>query len=166
MQRKTIVLIGPMGVGKTTIGKKLARRLETIFVDTDQLITSTYKQSPAEIIQTDGEQVFRLREEAILAEALKHQAVISTGGGAVLSGNSQRALQEHTVIYLATDGRHMRSRLLGGNRPLLKNGFEDWKRIYEERKPLYENLADIEIDTSNKPLSALVNEICERLEQL
>ena len=158
-----IVLIGPMGVGKTTIGKKLAKALELPFIDTDAVITTNYG-SPSEIFQTKGEAAFRVIEEQVVAEALTTDSVIATGGGTVLSGNTQRKLRAATVVYLSTDGKRIRSRLIGGNRPLLKNGFDDWKRIYDERKPLYEALASIEIDVSRSSLKETIAEIVHRLQ--
>jgi shikimate kinase len=68
------------------------------------------------------------------------------------------------VVYLETDGKHVKSRLKGGKRPLVQNGFEDWIRIYEDRKAIYEEVADITIDTSNQTLSATLTELKEKLE--
>ncbi|MEY4067075.1 MAG: hypothetical protein RIQ44_287, partial [Actinomycetota bacterium] len=91
-------------------------------------------------------------------------AVVATGGGAVLSTLTQERLREQaTVIYLSTDGRHIKSRLVGGKRPLVKNGFEDWTRIYEERKPVYNAVADFTINTSGKSLAATIAEIKSKL---
>jgi shikimate kinase len=97
---------------------------------------------------------------------LNSPQVIATGGGAVLSGKNQRAIENAIVIYLSTNGQHMKSRLANGNRPLLENGISDWKRIYEERKPLYERLCDFEIDCSAASLSKTITEICTKLEEL
>ena len=165
MLNRPAVLIGPMGVGKTTIGKKLAKRLDVPFVDTDVLITNAHGEIP-EIFENQGEAIFRSYEEQALKEALKANQVIATGGGAVLSGENQRALEAATVIYLSTNGLHMRARLSNGNRPLLKNGMTDWKEIYESRKPLYERLATFEIDTSAAGLGKIIDTICEKLETL
>ena len=165
MSSLPIVLIGPMGVGKTTIGKKLAKRLSLEFVDTDALIIQKHGEIPA-IFESEGESVFRNYEEQALREALSEVRVIATGGGAVLSGTNQRLLENATVIYLSTSGLHMKSRLENGNRPLLKNGIADWKAIYEERKPLYERLATFEIDTSAAGLGKTLDHICEKLETL
>lgn len=165
MLNRPVVLIGPMGVGKTTIGKKLAKRLEVPFVDTDVLITNAHGEIP-EIFENQGEAIFRTYEEKALKDALTANQVVATGGGAVLSGENQRALETATVIYLSTNGLHMRARLSNGNRPLLKNGMTDWKEIYESRKPLYERLATFEIDTSAAGLGKIIDTICEKLETL
>ncbi len=165
MLSRPVVLIGPMGVGKTTIGKKLARRLDVSFVDTDVLVTDEHGEIAA-IFENSGEAVFREYEELALQKALGSNQVVATGGGAVLSGTNQRALEAATVIYLSTNGLHMRSRLANGNRPLLKNGISDWKEIYESRRPLYESLATFEIDTSAAGLGKVIESICEKLEEL
>ena len=165
MVSKPIVLIGPMGVGKTTIGKKLARKLGVAFVDTDQLVSKQHGEI-SKIFQESGEQTFRKYEEQALAQSLAVVQVVATGGGAVLSGANQRELENATVVYLSTNGLHMQSRLSHGNRPLLKDGIADWRRIYEERKPLYERLADIEVDCSAASLSKTITEICTKLEEL
>jgi shikimate kinase len=165
MSSLPIVLIGPMGVGKTTIGKKLAKRLSLEFVDTDALITQAHGDIPA-IFESEGEAKFRGYEEDALREALSSVRVIATGGGAVLSGTNQRMLENAIVIYLSTNGLHMKSRLENGNRPLLKNGITDWKAIYEARKPLYESLATFEIDTSATGLGKTLDDMCEKLETL
>ena len=165
MKSKPIVLIGPMGVGKTTIGKKLARRLDLPFVDTDQLVVAAHGNI-AEIFDTQGEAAFRKFEEEAVAKALEVPQVIATGGGAVLSGTTQRNLEKAVVVYLSTNGLHMKSRLSKGNRPLLKDGMADWNRIYTERKPLYEAISDFEIDTSAAGLAKTIDSICEKLGSL
>lgn len=165
MVTKAIVLIGPMGVGKSTIGKKLARKLGIPFLDTDQIIVK--KHGPiSEIFANEGEPVFRRFEEEAVKVALAGIAVVATGGGAVLSGDNQRELEKATVIYLSTNGQHMKSRLANGNRPLLENGISDWKRIYDERRPLYARICDFEVDCSAASLSKTIAEICMKLETL
>jgi shikimate kinase len=153
-----LVLVGPMGVGKTTIGKKLAKALELPFVDTDAIITSEHGKI-SEIFEVQGETKFRELEEEVVFGQLAHSSVIATGGGAVLSEHTRAALASAFVVYLATDGRHMASRLQNGDRPLLKNGVNDWRRIYESRRHLYEQVADLTVDTSGKALVAIISEI-------
>ena len=153
-----IVLIGPMGVGKTTIGKKLAKRLNLNFVDTDKEIVKIHGPIP-KIFETQGEQYFRSLETDFLSKALTGQGVIATGGGVVTQEANRQLLRNHFVVYLSTTGKHISARLVIGKRPLLKNGFEDWKRIYEERKPLYKSVATKEISTSDKSLNQVIAEI-------
>jgi shikimate kinase len=155
-----VVLVGPMGVGKTTIGKKLAKQLGKPFLDTDKEIVKQHG-AIAKIFEKSGEQHFRALESEFLLAAIASDAVVATGGGVVTQEQNRDALRDSFVIYLSTNGRHMASRLLAGKRPLLKNGIADWKRIYEERKPLYEQVATVEIETSSKGLNEVVSEIVE-----
>ena len=160
---QVVVLIGPMGVGKTTVGKKLSKALKLPFIDTDSLVVAEHGEI-SQIFDTEGEPAFRRYEEDAMAHAISAPAVVATGGGAILSELTRGRLKEQaTVIYLSTDGRHIRSRLVGGKRPLVKNGFDDWVRIYDDRKPLYEAVADITINTSGHSLSATLSEIKQKL---
>jgi len=162
MTKKPVVLVGPMGVGKTTVGKKLAKRLDLPFVDTDAVITKNHGDIGA-IFTGRGETAFREIESDVLVSLLNEPAVISTGGGAVLHEKSREALSLATVVYLSTDGKHIASRLKGGNRPLIKNGISDWRHIYNSRKPLYEQVADLTVDTSNSSLLQTIDAILEGL---
>jgi shikimate kinase len=149
-----------MGVGKTTIGKKLAKSLALPFIDTDQVFVKEHGEISA-FFEAQGESSFRDLEETIVAESIIRNAVVATGGGAVLSQRTRTLLEDAYVVYLSTDGRHMSSRLSGGGRPLLKNGLADWRRIYESRKALYLEVANIVVDTSNTPLVRIIEQIKE-----
>jgi shikimate kinase len=151
-----------MGVGKTTIGKKLARSLGLPFIDTDARISAQHGAVP-QIFEEFGESHFRDLETETLRQVLSESAVVATGGGLVLRPDNQEMLTGHTVIYLSTDGRHMANRLIQGKRPLLKNGMSDWRRIYDERKPIYERLATFEIDAGAQSLAQCVQEIRGKL---
>ena len=151
-----------MGVGKTTIGRKLAKALKLPFVDTDNLITDEHGPIPA-IFEERGEPEFRRLEENALEKAIREPAVVATGGGAVLSALTRKRLKSVTVFYLSTDGNHIASRLKNGNRPLIQNGVEDWRRIYAERKPLYVEASDFQINTSGQPINASIQEIITKL---
>lgn len=157
---ESVILIGPMGVGKTTIGKKLAKQLNLVFIDTDKEIVREHG-SIAKVFDKFGEQHFRELESQFLLRAVATGGVIATGGGVVTQATNRKVLRENFVVYLSSNGRHMASRLLTGRRPLLKNGIADWKRIYEERKPLYEESSTVEVATSSKPLGSIVSEIVE-----
>jgi len=159
---KPLVLVGPMGVGKTTVGKKLAKALKVPFIDTDALVVAEHGDI-SEIFGSQGEAVFREYESMAVAKAVTTLAVVSTGGGAVLTEANRSAFEACTVVYLASDGRHMGSRLSNGKRPLIKNGLDDWKRIYEERKAIYSEVADFELLVSGLSLSASVAKIREYL---
>ncbi|MFY7819776.1 MAG: shikimate kinase [Rhodoluna sp.] len=164
MTSKPVVLVGPMGVGKTTVGKKLAKRLELPFIDTDAVITKNHGDISS-IFANIGEQAFREIDSETRVPLVPDPAVISTGGGAVLHEISRDALTLATVVYLSTDGKHIASRLRGGNRPLIKNGISDWRHIYNSRKPLYEQVADITVDTSNSSLVQTIDAILEGLKR-
>jgi shikimate kinase len=165
MITKPVVLVGPMGVGKTTIGRKLAKKLELDFLDTDVLITKSHGPVP-EIFAKQGEDAFRGFEEEAVEQALSKVQIIATGGGAILSSVTRERLGSATVIYLSTNGKHMKSRLEKGNRPLLENGMEDWHRIYDERRSIYESVCTFEINTSEVGLAQIISNICEKLETL
>ena len=161
-KQEVIVLIGPMGVGKTTIGKKLAKLLAVDFTDTDALFTAKYGAIEKFFAQ-HSEAEFRVLETEALKEAISKPGIVATGGGAVLAKESQAELAKATVVYLSTDGKHIASRLVHGSRPLLKNGIADWRRIYDARKSTYESIADFTVDTSNVPLATTIAQIRERL---
>ena len=151
-----------MGVGKTTIGKRLAKELKMPFVDTDALITKEHGDI-AEIFERVGESGFREIEEDVVMSQLASRSVVATGGGAVLSSRTREAMTVASVVYLFTDGRHIANRLGKGNRPLLKNGASDWRAIYESRKRYYEQVADITVDTSGLSLADTVQVIKEKI---
>lgn len=157
-----IVLVGPMGVGKSTVGKKLAKTLKLPFCDTDALVVEQFGPIDKYFAE-HGETAFRQVEHEALARALKSPGIVATGGGAVLLPESQQLLKDVTVVYLSTDGKHIGSRLRKSSRPLIKNGIDDWRRIYDSRKATYENISDFEINTSGHPLSQTISEIRERL---
>ena len=157
-----IVLVGPMGVGKSTVGKKLSKALKIPFSDTDAMIVEAHGAID-EIFKSRGEEQFRELEHDALARALSSPGIVATGGGAVLLKKSQELLKGATVIYLATDGKHIGSRLRKSSRPLIKNGLDDWRRIYDSRKEIYAKVADFEINTSGHPLVQTISEIRERL---
>jgi shikimate kinase len=159
---QVIVLVGPMGVGKTTVGKKLANAIGMPFRDTDALFVKEHGNI-TDFFREQGEERFREIESQIVAQAVSEPGVVATGGGAVLSEATRKVLAGVSVVYLATDGTHMAKRLSQGSRPLLKNGLSDWSKIYSERKPLYELVADITIDSSGHPIRQTVTEIREAL---
>lgn len=152
------MLVGPMGVGKTTIGKKLAKELNTVFVDTDKVIAS--ENGPiTSIFEQLGEAEFRRLESEVLERFLSGTGVVATGGGVVTLQSNRRLLEKHSVIYLATDGKNIASRISTRNRPLLSGDIESWSNIYESRKPLYKQVATVEVNTSGKSLAGIVAEI-------
>ena len=162
--KNNIFLIGPMGSGKTSVARKLATILRKEFVDTDTNISNKTGVEINYIFDVEGEAGFRKREEATLkACVLENNIILSTGGGIVLSANNRLLLKTYgTVVYLETsvESQEMRT-LLNNNRPLLKN--TEHKKTLQElmltRGPLYEEIADITINTDNKSLEEVVTEI-------
>jgi shikimate kinase len=154
-----LVLIGPMAAGKTRIGKLVARALDAPFIDTDQRVVAAYG-SIDEIFAREGEEYFRVVEREAVAEALGTEAVVSLGGGAVLHPDTRAELAGCTVVYLSVDATAVKARIGDARkRPLLQAGIEDWQRIYDARRPMYEALAGIRIDTSERPVAAIADDI-------
>lgn len=164
-ERQAIVLIGPMGAGKTSVGKRVAKRLGRSFTDTDAAIVRQHGPI-ADIFATHGESHFRVLERDAVAAALETGGVVSLGGGAVLDETTRQRLQAHRVALLTVAPRVVARRLgEAATRPLLTAGDETpiarWERIYAERRPVYEAVADATFDTSSGPLENIVTAIAE-----
>ncbi|QAY74989.1 shikimate kinase [Agromyces protaetiae] len=155
-----------MGAGKSRIGHRLASELGLPFVDTDQRIVAGHGPIP-EIFARDGEHEFRRIEREAVAAAIREQAVVALGGGAVLHPDTRtdlETLQAVTVVLLRVDADAVEARLAGGGRPLLEQGgIERWTQILAEREPVYTALADIDVDTSRRPVARIVEDITGRL---
>ncbi|HEY6801858.1 MAG TPA: shikimate kinase [Agromyces sp.] len=157
-----IVLVGPMGSGKSRVGQRLAASVDAPFVDTDQRIAERYGPID-EIFEREGEEYFRIIEREVVAEALLEEAVISLGGGAVLHEDTRADLADLPVVWLKVSPEAVAPRLAGGKRPLIANGgIGAWKAILQERTPIYASLADLEIDTSRRSVARIVDDIIER----
>ena len=154
----TVALIGPMGAGKSTVGRRLAKRLGVPFTDTDASIARAHGPI-ADLFRTLGEPGFRAVERAAVTDALTAGGVVSLGGGAVLDAGTRRDLAGCTVVLLTVDEAVVAERISGGNRPLLTDGVATWRRILAERLPLYEELADVVVDTSRRPMDHVVDEL-------
>jgi len=157
-----IVLVGPMGSGKTSIGRRVARALGTTFTDTDKLIVRDHGPIP-ELFREQGEPHFRLIERDAVAEALERGGVVALGGGAVMNEQTRQRLAAHRVVLLTVAPRIVASRVLGTPRPLLEGDdpIAEWKRIYAERLPVYRAVANLTLDTSSGHLSDIVTRIAE-----
>jgi shikimate kinase len=125
--KQSIVLIGPMGSGKTTLGKRLASDLGIEFVDTDKAV-ARHHGAITRIFETKGEAHFRDLETKALEKALKSNAVVATGGGAVLSEVNQNLIRAHHVIFLDTAAEHVLGKINLAKRPLLKDNPEKWRK--------------------------------------
>lgn len=158
MSRPPVVLVGPMGAGKTRVGKRVARLLGVGFTDTDKVIVAEHGPI-ADLFAEHGEPYFRDLERAAVEAALETDHVVSLGGGAVLDPATQQDLIEQRVAFLTVSARAVEGRLGEGKRPLLRNGVSDWQRIFDERRDIYEGLSDLTIDTSHRPYDSIAEEV-------
>ncbi len=163
-----LILIGPMGAGKSTVGAEVAKNLNLTFSDTDSLIEIDQGKSISDIFVEDGETHFRLVEESIVIDALKQEAgVLSLGGGAVMNLEVQRALKESgaKVIFLDISLSAVVPRIgFDTPRPLLMvNPRQRWNELMQERRPTYEALADLRIDVSELSVDQAVARIIESI---
>lgn len=158
------VFIGPMGSGKTKVGKRVAKALGLGFVDSDKVIVAEHGPI-ADIFDAHGEPHFRALERAAVHAALQTDGIVSLGGGAVLDPATQAELAELPVVYLTISAEAVESRLDNGKRPLVRDGIASWQRIFEARRHIYEGLATIEIDTSSVPYDGVAQEVIDWLER-
>jgi shikimate kinase len=149
-----------MGAGKTRVGKRVARLLDADFRDTDRMVVAGHGPI-ADIFREHGEAHFRALERTAVAEALAGDGVVSLGGGAVLDPLTRDELHSHRVVFLTVQPRAVEGRLGGSKRPLIRNGLDDWQRIFAERRHLYDEVADVVIDTSFRPYDAIAQEVAE-----
>ena len=155
---KPLVLIGPMGAGKSTLGRKLAKLLETKFLDTDRMISASHGPIP-KIFEDQGEDRFRTLETAALEKALKSPAVIATGGGVVVTKKNRELLQDIPTIFLDTNADWVLSRINLDKRPLLKSDPSMWEMLYQERLGYYQQLATATVVTANRPIRVVLEEL-------
>ena len=166
-----VFLIGPMGAGKTTIGRQLATLLQKRFLDADHEIEKRTGVTIPVIFEIEGEPGFRRRECAVIVELTQEQdIVLATGGGVVLSEDNRRALKQcGTVVYLQADVETLVERTRRDrNRPLLQTEDPRGKieELLREREPIYRQLADVVVDTGQRAPSSVARDIVSRLKDL
>ncbi len=159
-----IFIVGPMGSGKSTVGKIISDELFMNFFDTDEEIETRTGASIDWIFDLEGEEGFRKRESAILTEMVeKNSIVLSTGGGIILSEENRELLSSRgTVFYLATPIYVQIERTAKDkDRPLLKDGDPEviLTELHNNRQNLYESVADHVVDTENKSSQEVASEI-------
>jgi len=162
---RNIVLIGFMGTGKSTVGKRLALSLAWDFVDTDLEVGEITNLSVTEIFRRYGETRFRSEERLVVQRlSQQEQMVIATGGGTVINPLNWEALAKNGIIIgLHATMEEIISRIGHKNdRPLLKGTTEAIEKLWSERREFYEK-ADFIIDTTQKDIDEVVSEILERL---
>lgn len=162
-----VVLVGPPGAGKSTIGRKLARELGVQLYDTDAGIEEQTGRTIADIFATDGEAEFRKIEEQVVRRAvLDEPGVVSLGGGAVLSENTRALLREHTVVYLEISvAEGLRRTGTSNARPLL-NGADPgakYRELMRRRRPLYREVATVRVRTDGRSPGRVVKMIMGKL---
>jgi shikimate kinase len=169
-EKRNIFLIGPMGAGKSTIGRHLAEELHLEFFDSDQEIERRSGADIAWIFDLEGEEGFRKREETVIEDLSEKQGIVlATGGGSVISTNVRNHLSARgIVVYLETTidkqvARTQRDR----RRPLLQTS-EEPRTVLEnlalERNPLYEEVADVIVKTDDQSAKVVAHKIVERLD--
>lgn len=169
--KSNIFLVGPMGAGKSTIGRNLARRLGRDFIDLDSEIEASCGADIAWIFDVEGEQGFRRREGAALDRfSERADIVLATGGGTVLLAENRRLLQQRgTVIYLKASVERLYERTRSDRkRPLLQ--VEDPRgaieKLINEREPLYREVASLVVETEHQSPQAAAALIASRLGSL
>ena len=159
-----IILIGPMGAGKTTIGRQLSKKLSMQFFDSDYEIEQRTGADIPWIFEIEGEEGFRKRESQVIEELIKMEnIVLSTGGGVILKQENRDVLSDNgLVIYLKSTPEKLFKRTAGDKRrPLLQGNdrLAQIKKILQEREPFYQSLADEIINTDKLTVRQIVNEI-------
>jgi shikimate kinase len=165
---RNVFLVGPMGSGKSAVGRQLARRLGLEFHDADEAIVERTGVDISYIFEREGEAGFRQREAEVIDELTQRDGVlIATGGGAVLDPTSRARLRSRgRVVYLRTSVNQQLLRTRRGTgRPLLDNPDPrgTLARLYEQRSPLYEECAHLVVDTDGRKVKAVVEQICREL---
>lgn len=169
-EKRNIFLVGPMGAGKSTIGRELADKLHLEFFDSDQEIERRTGADISWVFDLEGEEGFRKREETVIDDLTEMQGIVlATGGGSVISAKVRNRLSARgIVVYLETTidkqvARTQRDR----RRPLLQTS-EDPRVVLEnlavERNPLYEEIADVIIQTDDQSAKVVAHKIVERLD--
>jgi shikimate kinase len=160
-----VVVIGPMGAGKSSVGKRVAKRLGVPFTDTDRTIVREHGPIP-EIFASRGEAAFRALEAAAVADAMTTGGVVAVGGGAVTHPATREALAGARIVLLTVSPEAVAERIAGTDRPLLASGGLDaWTTIADERAATYASLAHVVVDTSRRPMAHVVDDVVAWIEQ-
>jgi len=163
-----VVLVGPMGAGKTTVADLLGARWGVSVRDTDHDVEASAGKSISEIFVDEGEAGFRARERAAVASALEaHPGVLALGGGAVLDPTTREALRGHRVVFLEVGVSDAVKRVgLGITRPMLVGNMRArLKALLEERLPIYREVASITVHTDGRAPEDVADEVARLVEQ-
>jgi len=164
----TIILIGPMGSGKSAVGRRLAKQLGMTFCDSDEQIEERTGVDIAYIFEKEGEAGFRRRESAILAELLQQPGmVLATGGGAAIDPENRSLMAASgTVVYLYTSvAEQMKRTSKSRHRPLLNVDKPDavLEQLMMTRDPQYREIADIVVSTDKRQVTSVTRELRQKL---
>jgi len=160
-----VLLIGPPGSGKTTVGELVAKALDQPFVDTDHVIEAEQGRRIAEIFVEDGEPHFRRLEAETVARATTWEGVVAVGGGAPMTESTAALLESLPVVFLDVTIADAAGRVgFSTARPLLAvNPRATWTRLMAERRPTYERLATWVVDTEGRSAEDVAAEVVEKL---
>lgn len=166
---RNVFLVGPMGAGKSTIGRLLAKELKVPFKDSDREIEARTGADIPWIFDVEGEEGFRQREEAMIAELVGEQGIVlATGGGVVMRPANRKALQSHGfVVYLCTSvDQQLQRTAKDRQRPLLQTPDPEQvlRDLMAKRDPLYREIADMVVETDQRGPKGVVNAIVRQLE--
>ncbi|ODP98531.1 MULTISPECIES: shikimate kinase AroK [Salinivibrio] len=169
-EKRNIFLVGPMGAGKSTIGRHLAQQLHMEFYDSDSVIEDRTGADIAWVFDVEGEEGFRQREENVINDLTEKQGIVlATGGGSIMSKESRNRLSARgVVVYLETTIEKQLARTQRDKkRPLLQTDQprEVLESLAQERNPLYEEIADYVVRTDDQSAKVVANQIIELLEQ-
>ncbi|MER5516312.1 shikimate kinase [Streptomyces sp. NPDC002763] len=162
-----VVLVGPMGVGKSTVGQLLAERLGVGYRDTDEDIVAAEGRAIADIFVAEGEPVFREIEKRAVEVALAHhEGVLALGGGAILDADTRALLAGRQVVYLSMDVEEAVKRTgLNAARPLLAiNPRRQWRELMDARRHLYEEVASAVVATDGRTPEEVTQAALDALE--
>ncbi|MEU9854069.1 shikimate kinase [Streptomyces sp. NPDC047974] len=162
-----VVLVGPMGSGKSTVGALLAERLGAPYRDTDADIVAAEGREISDIFVEDGEERFRALEKAAVARAVaEHRGVLALGGGAILDADTRALLAGQPVAYLSMDVEEAVRRVgLGAARPLLAvNPRRQWRELMDARRHLYEEVARAVVATDARTPEEVAEAVLDALE--
>ena len=166
MTAPRVVLVGPPGSGKSTVAALLAERLGLASRDTDDDVTRAAGRAIADIFLERGEETFRaLESQAVRAALEEHEGVLAVGGGAVLDGEVRELLTRHTVVFLDVSISDAAPRIgFNRDRPLLLGNLRgQWVRLMEARRPFYDQVATVRVDTDHKTPEEVADEVLRLL---
>ena len=166
MTAPRVVLVGPPGSGKSTVAALLAERLGLASRDTDDDVTRTAGQNIADLFLEHGEETFRaLESQAVRAALAEHAGVLAVGGGAVLDADVRELLTRHPVVFLDVSITDAAPRIgFNRDRPLLLGNVRgQWVQLMAARRPFYEQVATVRVDTDGKTPEEVADEVLRLL---